>query len=473
MIEEGARPDNRSAVARHLEEFSNRYRSLKEAPVWGLAASGGADSTALVLATAELGVRAVLLHVNYGLRGMESDADEGFVRQLAAQHQFDVRVLRVTPANKSEAALREIRYAWFRECGFPAILTGHTLDDQAETVLHRILRGTGVEGLRGIRPFLEDGFYRPFLGLRREGLRAYLRERAQPWREDSSNESLDYRRNFIRQDLLPKISSTLNPEAALALARLAQIADEEEQWLGAMVADLAPHFARREAGAWIVNAEDLAQTPPALQRRLLRHVCKLLDPAGEISFDHIEQARGLCLQIEGSGRLQLPGLDLLRSFGEVRLAALSAAGAEERRNWRFPLEIGEVLHLPDGAGELRATVEEISQYNENGEDLDWKRLSSGLPPNQGLEVRNWRPGDEICRVGRENPEKLKELFQKFRIPLWQRRNWPIVVLVDVPVWSRQFGASANFAAGRECLQRLRIHWAPREDPGGQLASPEV
>jgi tRNA(Ile)-lysidine synthase len=448
-----------SGVAARLDEFANRYPSLKEAPVWGIAVSGGADSTALLLAARELGKTTVAMHMNYGLRGEESDGDEQFVKDLAERIGSSCEVKRVKPENQAEETLRELRYRWCLESGVPAILTGHCLEDQAETVMHRILRGSGPEGLRGILPVYRKRIFRPLLGVRREELRAFLQQRHETWREDSSNRDERYRRNWLRHSLLPEVRAHLNPEADAALARAAQVAQDEEDWLGGMVDDLLPHFASHEAKGWILEAELFAQAPVALQRRILRAIFDRLGSTGELGFDHVEEARGLCLQDTGDGRKQLPGLDLMRSFGQVRVVRQCDLPSGER-NFRLELKPGQEVRLPYGEGIVQTTVEEISQYNERDDSLDWDEIQGAIRGGKCLELRNWRPGEEYQRVGRDRPDKLKELFQKFRIPLWQRRSWPIVVLDDAPIWARSFGPAAGFAARAESKRVLRVVWLP-------------
>lgn len=448
-----------SLVAAHLEQFANRYPSLKAASTWGIAISGGADSTALALAAAELNRSLVLLHVNYRLRGQESDADEVFVKSLG----YPVTTLHPEVENSSEDHLRQLRYDWFATFDFP-ILTAHTQDDQAETVLHRLLRGTGPSGISGIQPCLGGHIFRPFLELTREELRTLLKTKQQPWREDSSNQDLAYRRNYLRQLLIPQIQEHINPAAPAALARLAQLAHDEEEWLNGMTADLLPHFAHREGPAWILNAKHLSEAPLALQRRLLRQIM----PTENLTFEHIDAALALCHDPEGTGRIQLPNLDLLRSFDEVRILRQEDLPSSDR-NFRLPLTVPGNTPLGCCPGAIVATLDKITPYNGDSRiadnaGLDWDLLQTAVNSGFPLELRNWRPGDEYQRPGRDRPDKLKELFQKFRIPLWQRRCWPIVVLKDEPVWARTFGPSAAFAATVESKNVLHIEFVLDPSP---------
>ena len=218
---------------------------LRLLPTWVdapgiVAVSGGADSVALLLALRES--RPTVAHVNHLLRGEESDADERFVRELAERLGLPCRVLRIDMAREAvgenlEATARATRYRWFAELavelGAGWIATGHTADDQAETVLHRLIRGTGLQGLRGIAPIRRDGavpVVRPMLGVNRADLIEYLAELRQPYRTDSSNADSRFTRNRIRHELLPLLK-TFNADVVQALTRTAAQAEEflEEQ----------------------------------------------------------------------------------------------------------------------------------------------------------------------------------------------------------------------------------------------------
>ena len=228
----------------------------------GVAVSGGADSVALLCLLlelrGELGLVVSAVHFNHGLRGAEADADEQFVAELAHEHGIDLFAERGDTADLAakqgkgiEAAARDLRYAFFRrllaEAKLNRIATAHTLDDQAETVLMRMLRGTGVHGLRGILPCLAGAMpgamtapradeaadttraaattiVRPLLAVRRVEVEAYLHRIGQPWREDSSNCDVQLTRNRVRHELLPLLEEKFNPEVKQRLAELAEIA---------------------------------------------------------------------------------------------------------------------------------------------------------------------------------------------------------------------------------------------------------
>lgn len=249
-----------------------------------VAVSGGPDSVALLRALVASGTGPLTVaHVNHRLRGLASDADELFVRELAAQLGLPCRVKSAAVAARPgnlEATARRIRYEFFTEvaCEMAAlwIATGHTADDQAETVLHRILRSTGIQGLRGIaacgvtaNPPTAPVLIRPLLTVTRADVLAYLTELGQPFREDLSNVDPRFTRNRIRHELLPLLR-TFNPDVVAALTRLANHAADAHAIITAHAAAVLAKAERPRAGAAVIlNVNDLGPSP-AVVRAVLR-----------------------------------------------------------------------------------------------------------------------------------------------------------------------------------------------------------
>jgi tRNA(Ile)-lysidine synthase len=289
-----------------------------------IAVSGGADSTALLRAVheAEPSAPLVAAHLHHGLRGAESDADLAFVEALCAALGVRLRALRLDVAAEARAAgenvegtARRLRYRWLtdvaRECGAAWVATGHNADDQAETVLHRLLRGAGLQGLRGIaerRP-LEDGVgvVRPLLRVSAAEVRAALREQGWDWREDSSNVDLKYTRNRIRRELLPHLTQHYNPGVAAALARLAEQAEEAFQAEEAEAATLLRAAELPRAGRLLIlSAEPLTAAPSRMVRALLRLLWEREDwPRGDMDHDAWQRAAEVARG--GAQAVDLPG----------------------------------------------------------------------------------------------------------------------------------------------------------------------
>jgi tRNA(Ile)-lysidine synthase len=300
------------------------------------AVSGGADSVALLLTlhTANsaqrdsLGVGLSAVHINHGLRGEESDADQRFVEEICARlgipldiHRASVpeRLAQVRAAGDPETveeAARTVRYEHFHSLiasgRADAILTAHTLDDQAETVLMKLLRGAWTEGLSAIHPIIivpgsrPGKILRPFLRTRRADIETFLKQANQPWRDDSSNTDTAFTRNRIRHELLPRLRE-FNPSLDQTLANLAELArDEEARWqteLNRLLPQLLlPGKPVRGGGRAVstspgsssvaIELDRLRTLDPALRRRVLRAAARQL--GARLSFDETARLLALC-----------------------------------------------------------------------------------------------------------------------------------------------------------------------------------
>lgn len=252
-----------------------------------VAVSGGADSVALLRALQMIYPETLTVaHINHQLRGSESDGDESFVRELASRLDLPVRVKSVDVAKEAtganlEATARRVRYEFFAEVaaevGAGWVATGHTADDQAETVLHRLIRGSGLQGLRGIQPIRgltplahQPAIVRPLLTITRADVLGYLGSLNQSFREDSSNTDRQFTRNRLRHELLPLLK-TFNPAIVASLGQLASQAGEAFDVLEADAAQLLSDAELPRAGNWLIfDAAKLAEAHPYRVRELLR-----------------------------------------------------------------------------------------------------------------------------------------------------------------------------------------------------------
>jgi tRNA(Ile)-lysidine synthase len=254
-----------------------------------VAVSGGADSVALLRILDRLRLPAARLwvaHFHHGLRGADADADEQFVARLAGSLKLGYRVGRAPHGQLAatgdglEAAARRARYAFLTDAaeqiGARYVAIAHTADDQAETILHRVLRGTGPAGLAGMPPLrMLDGavsMVRPLLAVRRQELRDYLQAVGQDWREDATNAGTDATRNWIRHEMLPAVAARVNPGVVDALLRLGTLAAEMQSLLAPLAAGLLDRAIDRQAGGGFVCRCDALSGEP---RYLVRETIKL------------------------------------------------------------------------------------------------------------------------------------------------------------------------------------------------------
>ena len=288
-----------------------------------VAVSGGADSVALLrallLAAPEIGLVLSVAHVHHGIRGADADADAEFVAALATQHNLpfhrhnvDTPSAARTNRETLEEAARNLRYQWFDRLlasgDADAVATAHTLDDQAETVLHKLLRGAWTEGLSGIHPVVtqpKGAILRPFLNTRRAEIEAWLRSLNQSWREDATNADTAYTRNRLRHELLP-VLATYNPQIHTQLANLANLArDEDAYWQSELARTLPPLLlpGKPVRGGGRATSTDPNETTlaieidrlppsPAVRRRILRAAARQLGTA--INYEQTERLLAMC-----------------------------------------------------------------------------------------------------------------------------------------------------------------------------------
>jgi tRNA(Ile)-lysidine synthase len=386
-------------------------------------------------------------HFNHGLRGADSDADQAFVADLARQFGLeffaglaDVRDHAILNKLSVEAAARELRYQWFARLAaakrLDAIATAHTLDDQAETVLLKFLRGAGTRGLAGIYPELSRDhdqpmrIARPLLCVTRDEIEAYLESLGQNWREDTSNLDRRFLRNRVRHELLPLLEREYNPNIRQALSDLADLSRSEEQyWQEQVETEL-----RARAGAESLNIENFRQLPLALQRRLLK--CFAEEQGAALDFEHVEKLRRCALG--ELTRTELPGGRIVvntKGSLEFKSCLQSAAAAYDA-----VLPIPGEIYMPGAALMLRATIvpEAFGREMPPGELLSYDLLGSEL------KIRNWRPGDRFWPAHSRSEEKLKRLFSEKNIPAEQRATWPVALRNDDIVWVRGFPVAAAY-----------------------------
>jgi len=308
-----------------------------------VAVSGGLDSTALLHGLLEIaGASSLKLsigHVNHGLRGSESEADEKAVTALAARLGLPAWSRRVDPEglrqNRSsrerptlQEAARELRYRALREmaveAGSQRLATAHTADDQAETVLLRLLRGTGPDGLGGIPERSPDGMVvRPLLRVSRPQIVSYAEERGLRWREDSSNRSVRYARNRLRVDWLPGLAANFNPGLLRAIGNLAEAQRRDSEWIAALVEREAEARFWSEAGWLRVRNEGWDDLPEALARRLARWALRRCGAARDVTRVHIDRMLNFLHTARPGTHIELPsGLRLEREGSDFRLGPI-------------------------------------------------------------------------------------------------------------------------------------------------------
>ena len=426
-----------------VAESISRYSMIPANCRVGVAVSGGADSTFLLQALWRLGHGPLtVLHINHHLRGGESDADEARVRQMAKQLGLEFLTLDwwYGQQNNLEQAARNARHDWFTELiasgQIDRAATGHTKSDQAETVLFRLLRGSGSRGLAGVLSTTREGLIRPLIDVERAEIEHWLEGNGIDWSEDASNRDTALVRNRIRHELLPHLRDEWNPSIVDALSQLAELSAGEESYWQEEINRILPGVWRKIGETYVAAIEPILSNPRPVQRRLVRAMIeKAKGDLRQIDFSHIENVLLLLNSSEGSGRIQIPGLDVFRSFDWIRFAQ-PGADTLESRDYQVEVLLPGEMEIPNGAGVIFTELVDMdSVYNEGSTLIDLQHAVNSLV------VRNWRPGDRYHPESFTGEVKLKNLFQDHRIPLWERRHWPMICVGEQILWAERFGVA--------------------------------
>lgn len=409
-----------------------------------VAFSGGADSTALLHLLCRLreawSLHLAAAHLNHTLRGEESDADEAHCRRVCAEwhipcftRQADVAEHARQKRLSLEMAAREVRYAFLEEVAdtieADVIALGHTRDDQAETVLLHLTRGTGTAGLAGM-PLRRDRFIRPLLGFSRQQVREYCSQQGLSFVEDASNVDLRYGRNRIRHRVLPELRR-LNPRVDEALERLATTLRDEERWWQEYLRTLEPEFTlRRTEEEWLLSLEWLQTQPDALVRRVIRYAAQAFGGA-ELHFQQVERLRAA---IQDGSRASITPSGAL-----VHLAV----GTGGLRIWRKPCTTTStyemVVQIPGATPIPPAGVTLHAEYSTLPEAGQWRRQNwevwcDAKRVEGELVVRSWRQGDRVQPLGMSGHRKLSDIFIDRKVPAALRRRVPVVCDGQGVVW---------------------------------------
>lgn len=484
----------RSLQARVLDTVV-RHSMICSGDRIGIGVSGGADSVALLRLLAglraQLGVRLFVLHFHHQLRGADADADEMFVAGLAREFDFDFVADRADVAGEArrngwnlEDAARRLRYQFFESVAttnaLGRVAVAHTANDQAETLLAHLFRGTGPAGLAGIYP-VAGRIIRPLLGVGRGELRDYLLSLNQAWREDASNQDTSRTRARIRHKLLPFLQQEFDPAAVTHLARLAGLAREEEIFWHALEDERFAALASREpSGAVSLRIADLlsplpmfkagsrdaeprggsAATPVlALTRRLVRRIfVELRGSRQQLTARHVEDVLHLATKSQSGSRIELPGVIVERRFDRLLFSPVSPdaraekIGREQLRDPQFEYTIA----LPGSSESARIVVPEIHrrftlkvvdwpsgprETTTGWDALDFDRL------RWPLVLRNWRPGDSYRPHRRRRVRKLKRMLLESRVPRCDRTSWPVLTSAGALVWALGCPVADEFAVG--------------------------
>ncbi len=451
-------------IERQFRETIARYDMLRPGDRVLVAVSGGPDSTALLLLllaiAREMRLELHVAHLNHGWRGRSAAADAEFVRRLAIRHRLPVTVGQIAPSTwtghrgrqtSKEARAREMRMTFLidtaRQIGARRIALGHTREDQAESFLMRLMRGSGARGLAGIYPVVDNLFIRPLIASRRRDIIAYLKTRRVRYRVDPTNRDTRLARNRIRRRLIPLLERDYNPAIIETLSDTSDILRDEDRFMDEAARSVYVSLIERDHRGILLGARPLRKLHPALRRRVLRMAL------GEVRGDlrrltraHVEKPLRLLEESRGRRVVTLPdGLIVRLEGNQVLVTRKDDGGSREDggdetvrsgalcREALCPVPGRVALHgfdlmLSAQVVERAGTPERWSAAGSNQAYLD-----ADLLPGPLL-IRPRRAGDRFVPLGAPGSRKVKSFLIDRKVPVDERGRIPLVLSGDRIAW---------------------------------------
>lgn len=474
-------------LLQRVQHTIDRHRMLAPGETVVIGVSGGVDSMVLLRVVLELRERYRLslhvAHLDHGLRGAESAEAAAFVGRQCERHEVpatitvaDPGALRDRPGGSLQNAARNLRYRFIErvadEQGATRIAMGHHQDDQAETVLMNLLRGSGTRGLGGIPP-VRGRIIRPLIECSREEIEAYALHQGVPYVEDSSNDLLSYSRNRIRRQLLPELAKGYNPRVAEALASAAAIFVAEDALLTAMTEEQLPAMVVfRSDRELVLSVPRASPVPTGLRRRILRRSAHLLrgDRPG-FSFRQTLALERLLLSNKAQGALHLSGGIRATKAGDRLILSLSEHGARDSGR-PIRLAVPGQTELPTCSLRLRTDTLEGATSDLLAND-PWTALLDADRAGGELVVRFWKRGDRFVPLGMRGRKKLQDFFVDARVPRDQRWTVPLVVSGGEIAWVVGFRVDERFKVTDSTQRILRLRVTHAGAPKAELGRPLI
>jgi len=431
-------------VLRQISETIRDNRLFCRGDTVVVAVSGGADSVALLdilSALINLRLSLVVAHLNHGLRGTESDGDAAFVEELAARYRLPFELRRVDVKELSnqrklslEEAGRMARYEWFntvaRSCAARKIALGHHADDQAETFLLRLFRGSGTTGLSSMRLLTSGRYVRPLLLLTRAEILAYLERRGLSCRHDSSNDETVFLRNRIRHECLPYLR-TFNPAISERLNNAAEILAADETVLETLIDQLFPRISESDSAGVVLDLKAVRAELPGVRFRLYRRALLLLrGDLARIATNHLKQVDQLVHSSRTQGQQSLPGgFTAMRCYDMLHF--LPTGEAQGKEAWEIVIGGPGSYALPDGR---IISVRMTTPPESWGSVPSFRSFFDPATVPFPWTLRTFRPGDRFQPFGMTGTRKVKDFFIDRKIPLLLRRQIPLLFSGEDLIW---------------------------------------
>jgi len=431
---------------KRIQQTIERYGMLAIGDTVIMGVSGGPDSMALLFVLREMQDDYQLSlwasHYNHKLRGKESDQEAEFVKCQAERIGVPLLVedddgsLLKTKGNLEETA-RKKRYDFFQrnalELNAQKIALGHTATDQAETFFLWLFRGTGTKGLGGIPPVRDSLIIRPLIETEREEIIGFLKQKGIPWKEDSTNKSVNFLRNRVRQILIPKLLEEFDPHLVKKIIKTTEIFRDDDILLEKLTIDKFNEISiKTDKNKVLLDSNRLKELRVSLKRRVVRYALKTIQGSlRRVTFDHVAGILKLMESPQPHSQISLPyGIEVYKEYDCLRFAL----ALKETISFYYEAnKVPEIITIPEIERKIAITVLDWDQNNsplteKNIALIDFEKIKFPLI------VRNWKRGDRFQPLGTQGSKKVKDFFIDLKIPRSERKQVPLVLFGDQIAW---------------------------------------
>jgi tRNA(Ile)-lysidine synthase len=458
-----------------VRDMISRYDMITPGDRVVVAVSGGPDSICLLSILHELKddlrLALVVAHFDHGLRPAEDEHETGFVESMAVSLELPFETKRADQCLRQGSAsfeemARQARYQYLegvKEKFFAQkIAVGHNLNDQAETVLMRLLRGSGPTGLAGIPPYREEKIIRPLIEISRKEIESYLDEKGLKYVTDSSNFEPRYLRNRIRMELIPLLKR-YQPNIVELLGKTAEIMRSDEAWLEAEARQWVKKKSETgERGEIQIPLIVFLKLPSALRSRVIRHLLRIGGGSlHRVSSRHIQAINNLAEGEKSQARVVLPNRLIVKKTYDRLI--FSVANERKSEGYCYVLNGPGTFHLEVLGSTI--SLQEMKKRSVSSKEISPKTaLLNADNLTYPLRIRNSRPGDKFVPLGMKGHKKLKDFFIDLKISSEDRQKIPILTCQDMPIWVCGLRIDDRFKVTPDTLNILKVtltgHWNP-------------
>lgn len=452
-----------------VKDIIKEYNMLNIGDKVVVGVSGGPDSMCLLnvlcILRSEYNLTIVVAHINHCLRGSDADDDEEFVRNYCKDRniefystKIDIHHLAKEKGISCESAGREVRYSFFyhvyKEIGADKIALAHHANDQAETILMRLMRGTGMEGLSGIKPVRDNVFIRPLINIYREEIEKYCIENNIYTRTDKTNFESIFTRNKIRLDLIPYINNMFDCDITKSLCRLSNIVRVDNDYLKKITIEKYNKYCVKENDKTIITYEAFKEHEAILSRIIRMAIEEFCGNLNDIEKHHISDIINLQKRITGKIALLPKEFAALNNYGNIEICNLNKLNEDlinkreiklyEGTNYIYETSYRIFLNTIDGDKDIKLNQSDLIKY------FDWDKI------NGEIKLRYRIEGDRFCPLGLNGSKKLKDIFIDLKIPKHIRNKVPLICFGDEIAWIVGYRISEKFKVDNTTKKMLEV-----------------